>query len=125
MQNSRYVVYLVFFEIVFYSVLLIRHNLDGFYLPGPSITSGMDLRRPIWDPARLLINLTNWAFLFLVPVLYWRIFVFRNTPVSGFIIPEMNIIFESTDMLKELTKLRKSEGGKQMCSLQRSIFWPG
>ena len=39
----------------------------------------MELRLPIWAPARVLVNLTTWAFIFLVPILYWRIFKFRNT----------------------------------------------
>ena len=57
-----------------------RYNVADFYPPPP--TSGMELRQPIWAPARVLINLTVWAFIFLVPILYWRIFKFRNTQVA-------------------------------------------
>ena len=58
-----------------------RYNLEDFYSSPPS-TSGMELRLPIWAPARVLVNLTTWAFIFLVPILYWRIFKFRNTQVN-------------------------------------------
>ena len=60
--------------------IFLRYNLADFYPPPP--TSGMEFRQPIWAPARILINLNFWAFIFLVPILYWRIFKFRNTQVG-------------------------------------------
>ena len=55
--------------------------MENFYAPLPA-TGGTELRQDIWAPARLLVNTICWAFLFLVPILYWRIFKFRNTQVT-------------------------------------------
>ena len=38
----------------------------------------MEFSGPIWIPARLFINLANWAFVFAVPVLYGAIYKFRK-----------------------------------------------
>ena len=61
-------------------LIFFRYNVADFYPRRP--TSGMEFRQPIWAPARVLINLNFWAFIFLVPILYWRIFKFRNTQVA-------------------------------------------
>ena len=60
-----------------FNFFFFRYNLENFYSP-PLSTSGMELRQPIWAPARVLTNLTTWAFIFLVPLLYRTIFKFRN-----------------------------------------------
>ena len=54
-----------------------RFNLEDFFSPvGPR---GVELSGPIWSPARLFINLANWAFVFVVPILYGAIYKFRKT----------------------------------------------
>ena len=59
--------------------ILYRYNLEDFYAP---LEVGMEMRGPLWTPVRLMVNLTMWAFLFLVPIFYWRIYKFRNTQVG-------------------------------------------
>ena len=53
-----------------------RANLENFFDPqGPG---GVEFSGPFWNPARLFINLVNWAFVFAVPVLYGAIYKFRR-----------------------------------------------
>ena len=79
-----------------------RYNLEDFYPPPPTI--GMELRQPIWAPARVLVNLTVWAFIFLVPILYWRIFKFRNTQVAtaGVHVSQMYLSYKINDFNDKL-----------------------
>ena len=54
----------------------LRFNLVDFFAPlGPR---GVEFSGPIWSPARLFINLANWSFVFVVPVLYVAIYKFRK-----------------------------------------------
>ena len=56
--------------------LTLRFNLADFFAPlGPR---GVEFSGPIWSPARLFINLANWSFVFVVPVLYAKIYKFRK-----------------------------------------------
>ena len=56
--------------------LKLRFNLVDFFAPlGPR---GVEFSGPIWSPARLFINLANWSFVFVVPVLYVAIYKFRK-----------------------------------------------
>ena len=58
------------------SYLESRLNLENFFEPsGPR---GVEFSGPIWNPARLFINLVNWAFVFVVPLLYGAIYKFRK-----------------------------------------------
>ena len=61
------------------SYILYRYNIEDFYVP---LEGGMEIQGPLWSPVRLMVNLTMWAFLFLVPVFYWRIYKFRSTQVG-------------------------------------------
>ena len=54
----------------------LRFNLTDFFAPlGPR---GVEFSGPIWSPARLFINLANWSFVFVVPILYAAIYKFRK-----------------------------------------------
>ena len=54
-----------------------RFNLRNFFSPlGPR---GVEFSGPIWSPARLFVNLANWAFVAAVPALYGAIYKFRKT----------------------------------------------
>ena len=53
-----------------------RNNLENFF--SPLEPGGVEFSGPIWIPARLFINLVNWAFVFGVPILYGAIYKFRK-----------------------------------------------
>ena len=56
-----------------------RFNLKNFFSPlGPR---GVEFSGPIWSPARLFVNLANWAFVAAVPALYGAIYKFRKAHV--------------------------------------------
>ena len=64
------------FHVDHFNSIQSRFNLENFFVDlGPR---GVEFSGPIWMPARLFINLTNWAFAFLVPFLYGAIYKFRK-----------------------------------------------
>ena len=64
------------FHVDHFNSIQSRFNLENFFADlGPR---GVEFSGPIWMPARLFINLTNWAFAFLVPFLYGAIYKFRK-----------------------------------------------
>ena len=64
------------FHVDHFNFIQSRFNLENFFADlGPR---GVEFSGPIWMPARLFINLTNWAFAFLVPFLYGAIYKFRK-----------------------------------------------
>ena len=54
----------------------IRFNTDNFY--APLSPRGIEFTGPPWSPARIFINLANWSFVFVVPLLYLAIYKFRK-----------------------------------------------
>ena len=54
----------------------IRFNVDNFY--APLSPRGIEFTGPPWSPARIFINLANWSFVFVVPLLYLAIYKFRK-----------------------------------------------
>ena len=54
-----------------------RFDLDNFLLP--SAPAGNEFRGSLLSPTRAIINTINFGFVFVVPVLYWVIYRFRNT----------------------------------------------
>ena len=64
------------FHVDHINIIQSRFNVENFFADlGPR---GVEFSGPIWMPARLFINLTNWAFAFLVPFLYGAIYKFRK-----------------------------------------------
>ena len=54
----------------------LRFNLADFF--APRRPRGVEFSGPLWSPARLFINLANWSFVFVVPILYAAIYKFRK-----------------------------------------------
>jgi len=51
-------------------------NLEDFLVP--ALSSGSELSGPFYSPIRLFINICQWSFLLVVPLLYGVIFKFRK-----------------------------------------------
>ena len=54
-----------------------RFDLNNFLAPSGS--AGTEFKGPLLSPTRAIVNITMYIFAFVVPILYWAIFRFRNT----------------------------------------------
>ena len=60
-------------------IFLFRYDTSDFYAGS---VKGLEFKGPLWDPIRLLANLTTWSMFLVVPMFYCAIFKFRKAQNS-------------------------------------------
>ena len=78
-----YFLFYFYFSSSFCSIVaktfLFRYNIADFYAGSEK---GLEFKGPLWDPIRLLANLTTWNMFLVVPMFYCAIFKFRKAQNS-------------------------------------------